>query len=164
VSEGAAGGALVIGYGNALRTDDGLGWHAAERLAADPLLAGATILQRHQLTPELAFDISRAELVVFVDASRGPAGVVAIEWIGAAPAATLPWSHHVDPGTLLGMARDLYGASPAAATVSVGAASVAVGDRLTRTVEGALPAVVEAVVRLIASGSGRPVLTGGRHA
>jgi len=26
---------LVIGYGNSLRTDDGLGWHAAERLAAE---------------------------------------------------------------------------------------------------------------------------------
>ena len=33
------GGVLVVGYGNALRTDDGLGWHAAERLADDPRLA-----------------------------------------------------------------------------------------------------------------------------
>jgi len=164
VSEEAAGGALVIGYGNALRTDDGLGWHAADRLAADPRLAGATIMQRHQLTPELAFEISRAGLVVFVDASRGPAGVVAIEWIEAAPAATLSWSHHIDPATLLGLARDLYDASPAAATVSVGAASDAVGDRLTPAVDGTLPAIVEAVARLIASGSGRPVPTGGRHA
>ena len=26
---------LVVGYGNALRTDDGLGWHVADLLAAD---------------------------------------------------------------------------------------------------------------------------------
>ena len=34
-------GVLVVGYGNSLRGDDGLGWHAALRLAADPRLAGA---------------------------------------------------------------------------------------------------------------------------
>ena len=31
---------LVIGYGNPLRSDDGVGWHVAERLADDPRLAG----------------------------------------------------------------------------------------------------------------------------
>jgi Ni,Fe-hydrogenase maturation factor len=34
-------GVLVVGYGNSLRGDDGVGWHAAGRLAADPGLAEA---------------------------------------------------------------------------------------------------------------------------
>ena len=45
-------GVLVVGYGNALRTDDGVGWHAAERLADDPRLADATVIAVHQLTPD----------------------------------------------------------------------------------------------------------------
>ena len=61
---------LVIGYGNPLRGDDGAGWKAAELLAEDPRLAGAVVLARHQLTPELADDVSRASLVVLVDASQ----------------------------------------------------------------------------------------------
>ena len=31
---------LVIGYGNVLRSDDGIGWHVAERLAEDPRFDG----------------------------------------------------------------------------------------------------------------------------
>ena len=30
-----AAGVLVVGYGNSLRGDDGVGWHAARLLAAD---------------------------------------------------------------------------------------------------------------------------------
>ena len=29
-------GVVVVGYGNALPTDDRLGWHAADRLANEP--------------------------------------------------------------------------------------------------------------------------------
>jgi hypothetical protein len=63
---------LVVGYGNPLRSDDGIGWVIAGRLATDPRFAGTDVLQRHQLTPELALDISRAGLVVLVDARSGP--------------------------------------------------------------------------------------------
>ena len=67
------GGALVIGYGNPLRGDDGFGCSAAGLLAADPRLDGATVLGRHQLTPELATDIAGASLVggaAFTDDDR----------------------------------------------------------------------------------------------
>jgi hydrogenase maturation protease len=143
-------GALVIGWGNVLRRDDGLGWHAAERLARDPRLARATVLQRHQLTPELALDISRASFVVFVDASRGPAASLAVVRVTPAAVAAIPWSHHVDPAILLALARDLYGHAPEAVVVSVGVASVAMGRRLSHVLQRVLPEVVDAVVRLVA--------------
>src|SRR5919198_4121190 len=78
---------LVVGYGSSLRGDDGLGWHAAALLAADPRLAGAEVLARHQLTPELAEDVSRAALVVLVDARAdggGAPGEVAVRRGGPA--------------------------------------------------------------------------------
>ena len=143
-------GVLVIGWGNVLRRDDGLGWHAAERLARDPRLAPATVLQRHQLTPELALDISRASFVVFVDASRGPAATLAVDRVTPAAVAAIPWSHHVDPAILLALARDLYGRAPDAVAVSVGVASVAMGRRLSHVLQRMLPEVVDTVVRLVA--------------
>jgi len=155
-----AGGVLVIGYGNSLRTDDGVGVHAAALLAADPRLAGAEVLALHQLAPELAEDMSQASLVVFVDAStEGPPGSVAVRRrAGAVPGATtapgasgMPGatSHHVGADELLALARELYGAAPDAFVVSVGVADMEAGEALSPAVAGALPAVTQAIVDLI---------------
>jgi hydrogenase maturation protease len=144
------GGVLVVGYGSALRSDDGLGWHAAARLAEDPRLAGVTVLQRHQLTPELALDVSRADLVVLVDAAHGPAaGTYSIERVTGVTAGSTTWSHHLDPNGLVALTGELYGRAPAVVLVMVGVASVEMGDRLSPVVEAALPRVVDAVVELI---------------
>ena len=160
-----AGGVLVIGYGNALRSDDGVGWHAAALLADDPRLAGVEVLALHQLSPELALDMSRASLVILV-AARGGAPPGAIPRLrpaaagapagaapgggggaGAGPGAT---SHHVDPGVLLALARDLFGTAPEAIVVRVGTATMEVGETLSPAVAVALPAVADAVAELVA--------------
>jgi hydrogenase maturation protease len=60
---------LVIGVGNTLRRDDGLGAWLAERIAAWRL-PGVTIRVVHQLTPELAAEFENQDRVLFVDASR----------------------------------------------------------------------------------------------
>lgn len=144
------GGVLVVGYGSALRTDDGLGWHAAERLADDPRLKEATVLPRHQLTPELAFDVSQAALVVLVDAHDGPvAGTITVERVERAEGTETTWSHHLSPGTLVALAHELYGRAPDVFLVSVGVDSLEVGDRMSPLIEVALPRVVDAVAELI---------------
>ena len=127
-----AAGVLVIGYGNPLRGDDGVGWHAAGLLATDPRLDGAQVLTRHQLAPELAADISRASLVVLVDAAAdGDPGSVSVRQIEPRPATPTTWSHHLDPETLAGLAEALYGAVPPIVLVSVAAGSFAEGDGLS---------------------------------
>ncbi|MCU0483128.1 MAG: hydrogenase maturation protease [Chloroflexi bacterium] len=150
--------ALVIGYGADLRSDDGAGPRAADLLAADPRLAGADVLARHQLTPELALDMSRASIVVLVDASAtGSPGEVTIRPIepagegdtGGGPG---PSSHHVGPAELLALARELYRAAPPAFVVSVGAADLGPGEVLSAEVTAALPAVVDAVAGLVGDG------------
>lgn len=144
------GGVLVVGYGNTLRTDDGAGWHAATLLADDPRLAGAWVLARHQLTPELAADVARASLAVFIDACQGAGdpGFVMAQPVAPSdrPGA---WTHHVDPAAILGLASALYGSAPPAILVSVTAASLDVGDRLSPLLQAALPTVVDTVIRLI---------------
>jgi hydrogenase maturation protease len=147
-------GVLVIGWGNPLRGDDGVGWQAAALLAGDQRLGAATVLRRHQLTPELAEDVAAAGLVVLVDAGAGggPAGTVTVTSVEpdeAGPA----FSHHLSPGALAALAGLLYGRVPPLWLVRVAAASFAAGERLSPGVEAALPAVVDAVAGIAARAS-----------
>src|SRR5690242_12833541 len=102
---------LVIGYGNPLRGDDGVGWHAAEALAKslqDEERVPAErvmVLACHQLTLELAEPLSRVERVIFIDACDGPPpGSVDRQPIGSvleSQGAGGPlFSHHLDLRTL----------------------------------------------------------------
>lgn len=143
-------GALVVGYGNVLRSDDGIGWHVADRLAADPRLDGVTVLRLHQLTPELALDVSEASFVILVDARHGPpAGTFVIERVGHVEDASTTWSHHLDPESLVGLALELYGRAPEVFTVGVGIASLDVGDELSPTVAAQVTAITDAVTALV---------------
>jgi hydrogenase maturation protease len=151
------GDVLVIGYGNTLRTDDGVGRLAAERLADDPRLDGVKVIGRHQLTPELALDVSRAALVVFVDASHGPlAGTTTVEPMEPAGRTGAGWSHHLHPSSLVDLAGELYGATPDVVIVRIGVGSLALGDRMSPLVEAALPGLVDTVAALIADRTSTP--------
>ena len=142
---------LVVGYGNPLRSDDGVGWVIAGRLAADPRFAAVDVLQRHQLTPELALDVCRADLVVLVDARSGaPAGSVAIERVEPASANGTTWSHHLGPGSLVALAGELYGYAPEVHVVSVGVGSLDVGEGLSPAVEEAVTGAIDTIAGLIA--------------
>ena len=151
---------LVVGYGSTLRGDDGVGPRAAELAMEDGRIAGATILLRHQLTPELAADMATARLVILVDARADAApGSVSIERVGGGAAEAGPGSppgsdagattHHVGAAEVVALARDLWGASPEVFAVGVGAASFEVGDGLSGPVEHALPAVLDAIAALV---------------
>ena len=134
---------------------------AAARDAGDPRLAGATILGLHQLAPEIAVDLAGAGLAIFVDATvEAEPGTIRVREVAAEPGTTAGGgasSHHVDPGLLLLLARDLYGAAPHALVVSVGVADMEVGDTLTPAVAAAVPAAAEEVAALVAArGSDSP--------
>ena len=144
-------GVLVVGYGNPLRGDDGFGCAAARLLAADPRLEAATVLTLHQLTPELATDIASASLVVLVDAGvvDGAPGSVAVRSIQPRQDSPLPWSHHLDPAALAGLAHALYDHVPPIVLISVAGAAFAHGDRLSPALQRVLPEVVDKVARVV---------------
>jgi hydrogenase maturation protease len=153
VTTAATGGVLVVGYGNGLRSDDGVGPAVAALLAGDPRLAGADVRAVHQLTPELALDASGASLLVLVDASTdAPAGEVAVTRLDPEPVpgeAGEAMSHHVDPAGIVGLARELWGVAPPVIVVSVGVSSLEVGERLTPFVEAAVPRAADAVAAIV---------------
>jgi len=142
---------LVIGYGNPLRGDDGAGWHAAELLAEDDRAAGARVLALHQLTPELAEDVSQARLLVLVDASEKPgvAGAVSSHELFREPVSGSVFSHHVDPARLLQLANTLFGQAPPAVQVSIKVADTDAGTELSAPVGAAMSELVDTVIEVI---------------
>ncbi len=134
---------IVIGFGNPTRTDDGVGWHVADRIRDDRRFADTTVLAVHQLTPELADDLASARAAVFVDASAGQPGEVRVETPEASEVGA--WTHALDPGALLRLTQQLHGRAPTAMVVTVGGASFEAGTDLSPAVRAAVPAAVEAV-------------------
>jgi hydrogenase maturation protease len=138
--------ALLLACGNAFRGDDGVGWRigcAVEQFRH----AGLTVVMTRQLLPEHAKAISAADVVIFVDCSAVTAAGT-ISTIPIQPAESLPrtFTHHLDPGSLLRLAHDLYAHTPARAlAITVGGESFEVTDRLSRTVKTAVPKALEAV-------------------
>jgi hydrogenase maturation protease len=135
---------LVIGYGNPLRGDDGLGWRVVERLAemADP---SATTMAVHQLTPELAEPISAVDVVIFVDACcDGSPGSWRCDSIGPSTAtpATNSFGHHFTPEALLSYAAAVFQARPQSLLISAAAESFDCGEKLTPRTESAMLEIV----------------------
>ncbi len=167
-----AHGVLVVGYGNTLRSDDGVGPVVAACLAADPRLRGADVRIEHQLTPELAADVSGARLLVLVDAADDvPAGEVRVREVAAAGSpleaghrpprrseeAGVSFTHHLDPSSLLGLADQLWGSAPRTVLVGVGPATLELGDRLSPEVRAAVPTAIEAAAAAVVdAGAGPP--------
>lgn len=148
---------LVIGYGNPLRTDDGLGWIVVQRLrselARDRFLGDVAVLAEHQLTPELAEPISRARVVIFVDAREGDRpGRVDCRAVAPVGDGSLAFSHDVDPPSLVQMARLLYGACPTAVIISVDGEDFGYGTNLSPVVRAAVPEVIQRIRDVLVEG------------
>ncbi len=141
---------LVIGYGNSLCSDDGVGWAVARRLVEDPRFAGIDVRAEHQLAPELAIDASRVSLMVLIDAAADVApGTVRVRALDSDLRSASAWTHHLEPEDLIVLTRELWGRAPAVVVVSIGAELLDVGEVLTTTVEAAVPKAVEAVLAVI---------------
>jgi hydrogenase maturation protease len=139
---------LIIGYGNPLRGDDGLGWATAEMLAQWHM--AVSILTCHQLTPELAESISRADRVIFIDATTvGEPGEIVCHTLTPAGASGELFSHTCDPAGLLKMAKMLYGRSPHGYLFTVTGASFGYEEKLSATVTAVLPQLFDKIEKVM---------------
>jgi hydrogenase maturation protease len=133
---------LVIALGNPLREDDGVGWAVAQVLQRSK---DVRVIVAHQLTPEMAEEVSRADAVVFVDARRG-GSAGELRTVPLSPAAAdHRLTHVVEPATLLHYAQILYGRAPTAWLVSVAGERFGLGDGLSASVLRAVPAAARQV-------------------
>lgn len=144
------GKSLVVGYGNPLLGDDGVGRAVVQALAEAAVIDQFEVVGCHQLTPELAERLAAVDLVVFIDAGAGvePGSVVVTPVQSVLPQSSA-LVHHLEPGALVRMSRELYGRSPDAFLVTVGAGSFALSEELSEVAAAALPRAVAAVRKLM---------------
>ena len=140
---------LIIAYGNPLRSDDGVGWHAVEALS--PIFSGAEaeILCLHQLGPELAETVSRFRHVIFIDAvttdegrAPGEIRIVPIQTPDRDASGPTRFSHHLTPATIVALATTLYDAKLQAQLATVTGENFDHGEGLSARVRTALPILV----------------------
>ncbi len=140
---------LVIGYGNSLRGDDGVGVAAAEQLNETLQNGPVNVRTCQQLTPELASEISKADRVIIIDAAKGDEpGQITINKIEPDDDAST-FTHELRPSTLLACAQELYGKLPVTFLVSITGYSFDFSDELSPTLKRIMPEVLACVRELI---------------
>lgn len=120
---------LVIGYGNTLRGDDGVGPRVAEAVEALHL-SGVSTLVCQQLSPEHAAPIALAENVIFVDAAVDAPDEVQFRPLEPNDKSQL-MAHAADPRTMLALSRDVFGHVPHAWWLTIPAEKMEFCEELT---------------------------------
>jgi hydrogenase maturation protease len=145
---GARDKIVVIGYGNSLRTDDGVGPRVATAVALWEL-PGLVSIAVHQLTPELVELLALAELAIFVDArlasSRETVEILPLEF----SAERGIYGHDCDPRSLLALARAMHGRTPRSWLVTVPATNFSLGEGLSRTASHGAEQALERIAVLV---------------
>lgn len=123
---------LVIGYGNTLRGDDGVGYHLAE-VVETWALPEVEAYPCHQLTPELAEPIAAAAQVIFIDATppQNPHSPIVVERLQADGYSSFFPGHHSSPTALLSLAQSLYGRQPVAYALLLPTWEMGYGEQLS---------------------------------
>jgi len=124
---------LVIGIGNRLRRDDGIGPALVESFGER---AGAEFRVVHQLTPDLAPRVGEADRVLFVDAAIDEAETCLRPVEGDASRGI---GHTLAPAGLLHLVTTLYGVTPPAWVLAVPGSDFEIGETLSRDASERLP-------------------------
>lgn len=156
MSASASGHPLILGIGNPLRGDDGLGWVVAGQLAqADDL--DCEVQMMHQLTPELAEYMAAATLVVIIDASReGEPGEVRLRSLFATAQPGAVGTHHTTPEELDTLTRAIYGRCPPVVVITMTGADFSMSEHLSPVVAQRLAHISAAVRQVVKSSHACP--------
>ena len=143
---------LIIGIGNPLRSDDGLGWIVAHQLMQEGEM-DCDICAAHQLTPELAQQVAFAEKVIIIDASReGIPGELRIypfspdkrEYV------LIRGTHAITIEELTLLAECLYGRCAPVIVVTMAGADFSIGEQFSAMIAPKISRVKAAVRELYA--------------
>ena len=143
----------VIGIGNTLRCDDGIG---ARLTAALPEVPNVAVIAVHQLTPEIALKLCDADRVLFVDAHSSARRITLARVV---PDGDLAITGHVlSPPGLLGLTRVLCEHVPQGWLLSVPGYEFGFGEKLSPQARFHLPTAIAIAERWM---KGAAVMEGG---
>jgi hydrogenase maturation protease len=135
--------ALLIGLGNTLRGDDGVGIRVAER--ARTRFPELDVLSVHGLSPELAETVTHYDMVMIVDASVATDTLRVTEVLPAASGEKIR-SHTMSPAGILGLAATLYHRVPRRSVlIEVPAAECDFADTLSPRAAGQIDSCLDLV-------------------
>jgi len=129
---------IVIGIGNELRGDDGIGPRVVDAIPARADLQTMTV---HQLVPELAEKIQCARRVLFVDASLGDE--LCLTQLASSDHRGL--GHACSPAALLGWTKLAYDREPASWLLSIPGASFEFGEGTSSRTTAYVPEALDRI-------------------
>ncbi|MEA5572676.1 hydrogenase maturation protease [Calothrix sp. UHCC 0171] len=156
------GNVVVIGYGNTLRSDDGIGQRVANSLHLTHVKSVAV----HQLTPELAETLITADLVIFVDAYISSES--GEQYLSNSPENSPPdvqvhrlepsnnkiiTGHITNPESLLALTQAIYGHYPPSRLVTVPGVNFELGENLSLIGERGVAIALEKITKIIDKGA-----------
>jgi len=149
------GRALVIGVGNTLRGDDGVGVHVARALARQPLPDNVEVLDGGTEGLSLLFEMERADRVVLIDAAdmqRPPGEARTFDAAQLEQGTKLRFSslHGMGVAEVLKLARSV-GVEPEVTVLAIQPGDVGLRDGLSETLTAKVPEYVELAKGLLAS-------------
>ena len=145
-------GMLIIGYGNLLRGDDGVGCHVAcslEEVFRND--SEVEVIASQQLTPEMAEDVSRNGFVLFIDASFGETPGTIRRTVVVPEAGPGSFSHYLTPSSLLTAAEQLYGDAPLAMSLTLAGWCFEIGSKMSAGARLRMPDLLRQAKETIAS-------------
>lgn len=126
--------ALVIGFGNPGRRDDGLGVALAEAVERWRT-PGLEVFSDYQLNIEYAADAAKADLVIFIDASVEAEAPFGFYRIG--PAARSHFTTHaMEPQSVLAVCREVYQRVPESYLLAVRGECFEIGEGFSPAASG----------------------------
>jgi hydrogenase maturation protease len=142
--------ALIIGYGNTLRSDDGAGQWVATKVK-EWNLSNVRSLACHQLTPELADEIRQATQVIFVDVTAiAPEHLLSLEVRPIKPTETHNRiGHRSDPSELLALTQAIYQYYPQAWWLLIPAINFDFGEEFSTLTQQGIEAALTQIQRLL---------------
>lgn len=143
---------LVVGYGNPLRADEGLGCHAARQIAHH--LRGderVEIVPCHELAANIVEKIGTAEFVIFVDAStEGEPGTITESSVHPESMFTGTLGENVTPATLLAAANARHKKCPSAVLFTLTGWCFEIGEHMSAIVNERFHDLVKRIESTIA--------------
>ena len=139
---------LVIGYGNSLRSDDGIGIKIAQ-IVEGWRLPGVRSLSLHQLTPELTTELAEVDLAIFVDACQ-PCDSDRVKLYPLNSSTSIVFgSHFSNPEALLSLTRVLFNKCPQAWWLIVPGINFQLGEKLSPQAQQGIDRALNTVKRLL---------------
>lgn len=136
---------LLIGYGNSLRGDDGIGGKVAKEASR---LWGARSLIQHQLTPELALILAEVDRVIFIDAACDRESVQ-VQSILPEEATEPQLGHFCEPRSLLAISQLLYGHAPQAWLIGIPTVNFEFGEGFSPIAEKGASEALQIIENLL---------------